>query len=74
VELALASPTFDGAQRYSAEAMDLLFDQEVKIIPLAGLSRVYAMKKGVAGFTPPHPAESHLNWSTVYRTTASSDL
>jgi peptide/nickel transport system substrate-binding protein len=74
VERALASPTFDGAQRYAAEAMDLLFDQEVKIIPLAGLSRVYAMKKGVAGFTPPHPAESHLNWSTVYRTTASSDL
>ena len=74
VEQALASPTSDGAQQYAAQAFDLLFDQEAKIIPLAGLSRVYALRKGLAGFSPPHPAESHVSWATVYRTTASADV
>ena len=74
VEQALASPTFEGAQNNSAQAMDLLFDQETKIIPFAGLSRVYGLSNNVAGFTPPHPAESHVTWSTVYLTTESTGL
>ncbi|MGQ0744890.1 MAG: ABC transporter substrate-binding protein [Acidimicrobiales bacterium] len=65
---ALASPTFDGTQDFSAQATDLLIDQDHKAIALAGLSRVYGLRNGVAGFEPPHPAESHLLWTGAYIT------
>lgn len=48
--------------------MDYLIDQQAQTIPLAGLSRVYGVRKGVVGFEPPHPAESHLSWAGVYHT------
>ncbi len=65
VERALAAMTDDEARRAAAEAMHQLVDVEVGAIPLAGISRVYAMSDRVRGFVP-HPSRLNQDWSTVW--------
>ncbi len=54
-------------QRLAAEAMHELVDNEVAVVPLAGVGRIYAMKDTVQGFEP-HPSGTNQRWSTVFRT------
>jgi peptide/nickel transport system substrate-binding protein len=54
-------------QRLAAEAMHELVDNEVGVVPLAGVGRIYAMKDTVQGFEP-HPSGTNQRWSTVFRT------
>ena len=65
VERALGATTHDEARRRAAEAMHQLVDVEVGAIPLAGISRIYALRAGVAGFVP-HPSRLNQDWSTVH--------
>lgn len=65
VERALGAATDDEARRAAAEAMHQLVDIEVGAIPLAGVSRTYAMSDGVRGFVP-HPSRLNQDWSTVW--------
>ena len=65
VERALSAATDDEARRAAAEAMHQLVDIEVGAIPLAGVSRTYAMSDGVRGFVP-HPSRLNQDWSTVW--------
>ncbi len=65
VERALAANTVDDARRAAAEAMHRLVDVEVGAIPLAGISRLYAMSDNVRGFVP-HPSRLNQDWSTVW--------
>jgi peptide/nickel transport system substrate-binding protein len=65
VERALAAPTDDDARRAAADAMHQLVDLEVGAVPLAGVSRVYAMNDRVRGFVP-HPSRLNQDWSTVW--------
>ena len=65
VERALVSTTEDGARRAAAEAMHQLVDVEVGAVPLAGISRLYAMSDRVRGFVP-HPSRLNQDWSTVW--------
>ena len=65
LEAALAAETPDDARRAAAEAMHELVDVEVGAIPLAGVSRVYAMTDRVRGFVP-HPSRLNQDWSTVW--------
>ncbi len=51
-------------QRSSSEAMRLLIDEEVVVIPLAGHGRMYAMGDGVSGFVP-HPSQLNQQWSAI---------
>jgi peptide/nickel transport system substrate-binding protein len=44
--------------------MHQLVDEDVAMIPLAGLYRIYGMHKSVTGFTP-HPSFLQLRWDTV---------
>ncbi|MDQ6737584.1 MAG: ABC transporter substrate-binding protein [Gemmatimonadota bacterium] len=65
VEKALAATTDDGARHAAAEAMHQLVDVEVDAVPLAGISRVYAMTDRVRGFVP-HPSRLHQEWTSVW--------
>lgn len=65
VERALAATTDDDARRAAAAAMHQLVDVEVGAIPLAGISRIYAMSDRVRGFVP-HPSRLNQGWSTVW--------
>ena len=65
VSTALASPDRNQAQLAAAEAMHVLVDDAVAAIPLAGISRIYAMKSRVRGFDP-HPARINQSWNTVW--------
>ena len=65
VERALGATTDDDARRAAAEAMHQLVDVEVGAIPLAGISRVYAMRDRVQGFVP-HPSRLNQDWSEVW--------
>ena len=54
-------------QRLAAEAMHELVDNEVGVVPLAGVGRIYAMKDTVQGFEA-HPSGTNQRWSTVFLT------
>ena len=65
VERALMASTDDEARRTAAHAMHQLVDVEVGAVPLAGVSRIYAMSDRVRGFVP-HPSRLNQDWSTVW--------
>ena len=65
VDQALMAPTDDDARRSAADAMHQLVDVEVAAVPLAGVSRIYAMRDRVRGFVP-HPSRLNQDWSTVW--------
>lgn len=65
LEQALSATTDDAARRYAAAAMHQLVDVEVGVVPLAGISRVYAMTDRVRGFVP-HPSRLNQDLSTVW--------
>ena len=65
VKRALEATTPESARESSAAAMDFLIDRAM-VIPLAAVSRVYGLKKSVAGFEPVAPALSFVRWTNVY--------
>lgn len=65
VTAALTSERRDDAQRHAAEAMQVLVNDEVAAIPLAGIYRIYAMSDKVMGFDP-HPSRNNQWWNTVW--------
>jgi len=65
VERSLTSVDRGEAQRLAAEAMHTLVDEQVAAIPLAGVSRIYAMNDRVRGFDP-HPSRLNQSWSKVW--------
>ena len=65
VELALSAATDDDARRAAAEAMHQLVDVEVGAVPIAGISRIYAMREQVRGFVA-HPSRLNQDWSAVW--------
>lgn len=65
VDRALMATTDDEARETAADAMHQLVDVEVGAVPLAGISRIYAMGQRVHGFAP-HPSRLNQDWSTVW--------
>jgi hypothetical protein len=65
VKRALEANTPEAAREASAAAMDYLIDRAI-VVPLAGISRVYGLRKNVAGFEPVSPALSFVRWTNVY--------
>ncbi len=65
IERALSADTDLEVRRAAAEAMHQLIDVEVGAIPLAGISRIYAMSDRVQGFIA-HPSRLNQDWSTVW--------
>ncbi|MDQ3256043.1 MAG: ABC transporter substrate-binding protein [Acidobacteriota bacterium] len=65
IETGLQSSNPDDVQRIAAEAIHVAIDEEAALIPIAGLFRLYAMKKEVTGFAP-HPSSTNQSWSQVF--------
>lgn len=65
VEQGSAASERSETQKKAAEAMRILIDEEGSVIPVAGLSRIYAMKDTVQGFLP-HPSQTNQWWNTVW--------
>lgn len=65
IEQARVAPTSDDSRRWAAEAAHQLVDVERVIIPLIGVYRLWAMRTGVAGFTP-HPSLTNQRWEGVH--------
>lgn len=62
---ALESPSsLEVMREHVAEGLQVLVDEQVTVIPLAGIFRIYAMTDKVAGFEP-HGSFSHQKWHTV---------
>ena len=66
VEQGLRATDPGEARRLAAEAMRLAIDAEAVDLPLAGLFRIYGLKRSVQGFTP-HPSQTNQDWTAVYR-------
>ena len=65
IERALSADTDLEVRRAAAEAMHQLIDVEVGAIPLAGISRIYALSDRVNGFVA-HPSRLNQDWSAVW--------
>ncbi len=65
IEEGLQSSAPADVQRIAAESIHVAVDEEAAMIPVAGLFRLYAMKKNVQGFAP-HPSSTNQSWSQVY--------
>ena len=61
---ALAAPTTEGVQEASAQMMRILIHEEFTVVPLAGLYRIYAMRKGVS-LGDPHPSATNQTWISL---------
>lgn len=66
MDQALQTPELEEARRLAAQAQHVLIDEETAAIPLVGIFRIYAMKRGVEGFYA-HPSQSNQPWVIVYR-------
>lgn len=64
IATALESPSLDDMREHVAEGLRVLVDEEVTVIPLAGIFRIYAMTDQVVGFEP-HGSFSHQKWDAV---------
>ena len=62
----LQAPDRAEVQKRSAEAMQMIVDEEVVAIPLAGLGRMYALRDDVTGFDP-HPSQLNQSWVSLSR-------
>jgi peptide/nickel transport system substrate-binding protein len=67
VDEGLAAPDLATAQRKSAEANNVLVEEQAGAIPLASFPQIYAHKSTVAGFQA-HPSVNHQPWTSVYLT------
>ena len=65
VEAGLATSDPVEMRRLAAESIHLAVDEETVTIPVAALFRIYAMHRGVQGFTP-HPSQTNQSWTTVH--------
>ena len=61
---ALTEANPDTVRKIVANAMHQFIDVDVAAIPLAGVFRIYGLRKGIDGFVP-HPAFLHVRWDTV---------
>lgn len=64
IEAGLGANEREEVMRRSAEAQRLLVDEEIIVIPLAGLKRIYAMREDVRGFTL-HPSLLNQRWDAI---------
>lgn len=61
---ALTEVDMDKTRDIVAQAIHELVDEQVAVVPLAGIFRIYGMREEVSGFVP-HPSFANLTWSEV---------
>jgi peptide/nickel transport system substrate-binding protein len=62
---AIGSPDTEEVRRLAAQAMQIAVDKVVAVVPLAGINRVWGLRRNVQGFVP-HPSSVNQKWSHVY--------
>ncbi len=68
IQPALTEPDPDRLRRITAVAMNEAITEQVTVLPLAGIFRIYGMKKSITGFVP-HPSFLNVSWTGVGVTT-----
>lgn len=66
-EKALAATTTDEVQQASAQMMRILVNDEVIVVPLAGVFRIYGMRASV-NLPDPHPSQTNQVWIGLTKT------
>ncbi|HET7488149.1 MAG TPA: ABC transporter substrate-binding protein [Acidimicrobiales bacterium] len=61
---ALTEPDLEKVRQITADAMHEAIDGQATVVPLAGIYRVYGMKKSITGFIP-HPSFLNVQWAGV---------
>jgi hypothetical protein len=61
---ARASTTTDEAARHAAEAMHAVIDQDIVVIPIAGIYRIWGVRDSIQGFTA-HPSSTNQEFTSV---------
>jgi peptide/nickel transport system substrate-binding protein len=64
VAAALAAPSLEQVQAVAAALMKTLVVDEYAVVPLAGISRMYALREGV-DIADLHPSAINQSWATV---------
>ena len=64
---AIQSPDTEEVRRLAAEAMHIAVDTVVAVVPIAGINRIWGLRRNVRGFAP-HPSSVNQKWSDVYAT------
>ena len=64
IETCRAAPTVPDVQDAAAAAVRFLIDDEQVVIPIAGLTKIYAAAPTVSGFVP-HPSGLNQRWTSV---------
>ena len=58
------APNIDEAAKQSANAIHVAVDEARVVIPLVGITRIYAARANVKDFTP-HPVRLHVRWESL---------
>ena len=61
---ALTEPDIEKVRKITADAMREAVDEQATVVPLAGIYRIYGMKKSVRNFVP-HPSFLNVQWASV---------
>ena len=64
LDAAFTEPDPSRVQAVVAEALHELIDNQVTVVPLAGIYRIYALKKSVVNFEP-HASFVNVRWGSV---------
>ena len=60
----LTETDMDKVRRSTAEGMRIMIDEQAIVVPLAGIPRLYGMKKSVQGFQA-HPSNINTRWDSI---------
>jgi peptide/nickel transport system substrate-binding protein len=61
---ALTEPDIEKVREITAAALHEAIDEQVALVPLAGIYRIYGMKESVRNFVP-HPSFLNVQWGAV---------
>ena len=61
----LSETDMDKVKRATAEGMRIMVDEQAIVVPLAGIPRLYGMKKSVHGFLA-HPSRDNTRWDGIF--------
>jgi peptide/nickel transport system substrate-binding protein len=61
----IGSPDIEEVRRLAGEAMHVVVDEVVAVVPVAGLKRVWGLRSDVRGFRP-HPSDLSQTWEEVF--------
>ena len=65
IDDARSEPDRQKAIKLASEAMHVLIDEEVAVVPIAAIYNIFAMKEEVQGLEP-HPSRINISWAGIY--------